>query len=162
MKKILTFILFFIANIAIAAPNWKLATVTGKDLPVGYIYYTDAMGILSGPTQKKSFTSLRFICSLKGGDPILGIVWDGGIYSNSDLLVSVSTDATNIQPTFWINETDIIYKPMIEIGDIIKLFKTSKYIKFQWVSSDTTVYTTTFNVSGFDLTNFNTKCKLQL
>ncbi len=76
MKKL--FLLFALAistMSAHAADNWKLSDILGT----GYIYYTAATATIDSTVRSKVYSRLEFICSLKGGEPMVAIFLDKGI-----------------------------------------------------------------------------------
>ncbi len=159
MKKLLTLLTLSYCMTTNASAAWTLAAIPNKEQPVGYIYYRNAIGT-HGNT--KSFTSLRFICSLKGGEPIVGLFWDNLNTSNDTLITTYANNTIITQPVFWVNEGNLLFKNMSDAGDLIGAIKAGKIVKFQWTANDTTQYVTAFNTSGADFTDFNTKCKVQL
>jgi hypothetical protein len=152
MKKLLTLLLLALCSIAHA--EWHLATVYGKDSPAGYIYYTSAVGTTDN---EKLSTRLQFICSLKGGVPIVSIYWDKNIEANGEVVVSFVTDSSATTITSWTNDGELLYKPLASAPKVINAVKTGKIIKFR-AQGTSTSYTTAFNVTGVDFTEFNAKC----
>lgn len=156
MKKLLALIVITFCSIAHA--EWRLATVYGKDSPVGYIYYTSAVGTTE---KEKLSTRLQFICSLKGGEPIVSVYWEKNIESNGEVVVSFVADNSVPVVTSWTNDGELLFKPLAAAPKLINAVKTSKIIKFR-AQGTNTGYTTAFNVSGADFTEFNTKCSTNI
>jgi hypothetical protein len=156
MKKLFTLIL--VAFCSLVHAEWHLAAVYGKDIPVGYIYYTSAVGTTD---KEKLATRLQFICSLKGGDPIVSIFWEKNIEANGEVVVSFVTDNSVPVITSWTNDGELLYKPLSSAPKVINSVKTGRIIKFRAQGTNTS-YTTAFNVSGVDFTEFNAKCGTQL
>ncbi len=162
MRIILTTLLIFLSTTCFAVqPNWRMSPVQGKDQLAGYIYHTSAVGRQSDVT-KKIFTSLRLICSLKGGAPIVALYWNSGLYTNEDVIVSITAEGKEVgQPATWTNDNGLLYRNIADSSELMEALGTGKIIKFQWVTNDTTQYMTAFSVSGIDLADFNTKCKIR-
>ena len=162
MQLILTILLIFLSTTCVAGQsNWKMSPIQGKDQLAGYIYHTSAVGRQSDVT-KKIFTSLRLICSLKGGAPIVALYWNAGMYASEDVIVSITADGKEVgQPTHWVNDNGLLYRNISELPELMEVLGTGKIIKFQWISNDTIQYMTAFSVSGIDLADFNTKCKIR-
>ena len=144
-----------------AADNWKLSSVLANDKPVGYIYHTSSMGTQTNPPSK-SYSGLRLICSLKGGEPAVALYWKNGMNLREDTRVTVTADNRAATPTTWGSDSDLLFRNISESRDLLTLIKTSKTIKFQWMVGPSSQYTTAFNVSGIDLSDFNAKCKTEL
>lgn len=153
MKNLLISSLFLISLVANAA--WKITPVQSKEQAVGYIYSIDAEGT------PKSFTSLRFICSTKGGEPIIALLWAKGINTEQNVSVDITIDnKITYTGTSWKRDEMLLYRTISESTDLITSMKNSHNIKFQWKGLHSEKYTTGFIVTGFDLIDFNTKCKL--
>ena len=158
MKNLLLAVILVFSNSVYA---WKLTPVMSKDQPVGYIYSSDAEGTQISNTKKTSFTSIRFICSLKGGEPIIALLWAKGLNSLPETTINVFSDNKLImQDSLWFRDETLLYKNINDSPDIITVVKNSRTVKFQFKGIDSETFITGFNTAGFDLTDFNTKCKL--
>lgn len=153
MKNLVIIILFLISSVANSA--WKITPVQSKEQVVGYIYSVDAEGT------PKSFTSLRFICSTKGGEPIIALLWAKGINTEQDVSVDITIDNKVVYTgTLWKRDEMLLYRTISESSDLISSMKNSRSIKFKWQGLSSEKYTVGFIVIGFDLIDFNAKCKL--
>lgn len=144
-----------------AAENWKLTSVLANNKPVGYVYHTSSLGTQTNPPSK-SYSGLRFICSLKGGEPVVALYWNSGMILREDVQVTVTADNRPINPATWGSDGDLLFRNISESHELLALIKTSKIVKFQWTTGLASQYTTAFNVAGIDLSGFNTKCKTEL
>jgi hypothetical protein len=156
MKKLLALIILTVCSLAHA--EWRLAAVYGKEVPVGYIYYTSAVGTAG---KEKLETRLQFICSLRGGEPIVSIFWEKTIDTNGEVVVSFVPDNAPLMITSWTNDGELVYKPTASSPKVINAVKTARIVKFQMQGNNIT-YSTAFNVTGVDFTEFNAKCGTQL
>lgn len=156
MKSLLPILALLVSTSTFAAP-WTLVPIAGKDATVGYIYHTDATGTRTDGKPVKEFTSLRFICSLKGGDPVISVFWNGASNYGSQMMVHVQSAKQN-ESLMWDTDNNLVYRTVQESGSIIQILKNNKLVKFQWAVGNTQ-YITSFNSDGLDLTDFDAKCK---
>jgi len=162
MNILLALVIALSCTTTFAADNWKLTAVLGNDKPVGYVYHTSSMGTQTNPVNK-SYSGLRLICSLKGGEPVVALYWNNGMNIREEILVTVIADnKATVHPTLWGSEGDLLFRNVAESKELLALIKTSKVVKFQWMAGAASQYTTAFNVAGINLSDFNAKCKTEL
>jgi len=169
MKKLLFALILVVSSSAAMAGfnSWELTEVRDTNhVPVGYVYSINSTGTASfGDKTTKSITSLRLICSLKGGNPIFAIYWNKRIGPNT-LVPTVTVDGTQPvldEPTVWVRDGGkLVYRDLYKSQNLLKAAKTGKELSFEIRDDMSVFYKTTFLLSGFDYTDFNTKCKTQL
>ena len=154
MKYLLLLAICFASGMA-QASGWIMTTIHNKNTPVGIIYYINAIGTHGA---SKSLTSLRLICSLTNNEQIIGVYWDK-LQGREDIVVSTYVDNKLIGiPIVWDNDISLLFKPTTEVNNIMEALSSGRLIKFQW-NTDSTQFTTAFNLTGVDLANFNAKCR---
>jgi hypothetical protein len=163
MKKLLAAILISGTVIVANSATWVLSEVKDSNMqPVGYIYHTSAIGTRAGTKPEKVITGLRFICSLKGGTPIIGLFIDNGIHIENSISIVSSIDDSQDKSLSWVVDGNLLYRYVYDSPVLISSIKTGKIIKFRWYANDVTKFTTAFSIAGSDFTEFNSKCKAQI
>lgn len=163
MKKLLVAILIFLTPIIANSATWVLSEVKDNNmLPVGYIYHTSAIGTRTGAKHEKVITSLRFICSLKGGQPIIGLFIDNGIHAENNVSIISSVDDSQDKSLSWVVDGNLLYRYAYDSPVLISSIKLGEIIKFRWYANDVTKFTTAFSIADADFTEFNSKCSSQI
>jgi hypothetical protein len=152
MKKLLSLLMLVFCSVVHA--DWRMVTIYSKYIPAGYIYYTSAIGSVD---KEKVNTRLQFICSLKGGDPIVSVFWEKNIEAGSEVTLSVATDNSIPINYTWAVDGELILSPLLSSHKLINTIKSGKIVKFK-MQGTKVAYLTAFNVSGVDFTEFNTMC----
>ena len=163
MKNQLIAILMLVAtSITNAANQWALAEITNETRPAGYIYHISAIGERTIDNKiSKVVSGLRFICSLHGGEPIIAIMAGNSKFIDNSIVVDIMVDNSTTIPLNWLVDGNIVFRQLSETIPLIDTIKTGKIIKLRWQSSDKTRFTTAFDISGLNFTEFNSKCRSQ-
>ena len=163
---------FCISIVAASAETsiWQIAEISDTEMaPVGYIYYTSAIGTQINSTPKKVVTSLRLVCSTKistqrDNDPLIILFWNT-MNGNTPQSVTIGVDKNT--PNYlsrWQQEGPILLRSVNESKEIMQRLKTNKSIKFSWITVDGVQHLTIFDLRtfGVHLSEFNALCKTTL
>lgn len=144
-----------------AVTNWKLSEVPGPNKTVaGHIYHTESLGTRSGKSVKV-YSGLRMVCSTRGEIAIV-LFWNDIVALRNDTLILTSLPGKPAEPSMWHSDNGLLYLDISEAAHLLQMLKMGKVIKFQWTDTVDNHYTTAFDMSGFNISGFNTKCNTQL
>ena len=167
MKKLFTFLFSALFSIAYAgSDNWHSEVVPGEGVnPIGFIYYTGALGTKVLNKKEKTDTALEFICSYTGDAPVMSIFWRGYL-AKDDVTINTFIDNKLFNaPTKWSVDGELIYIDLVKSTELIKQLKNARTVRFQWSVGEvqeTASYSVAFNMTGVDFSDFNAKCNTLL
>ncbi len=147
-----------------ADPPWSLRKVLSDKTPVGYIYYTAAIGTIDSRPVQKSVTGLRLLCSLTGGSPVIAIYWNGTNFDGTEY-ISIEVDGRVISsPQMWRQEQNLTFRNLDESRLLLQELRIGRVVKFSWTGKNGIKRTTMFSLAGFNanLAEFASACKISL
>lgn len=164
MKMIVTGLVLTLSTLAAIAQSsiWNLTPVadSNKNL-VGFIYHVYARGTATKANSTAAVASgLRFVCSIKSKEePKLAIFWNGVLMVNTSQEIQISVDNSFSTSEKWTRDGSLIYTSLDKSGNLVDALKKGRLVRFSWVGSDSSRYTTAFELKNFDLSAFSDSCK---
>ena len=124
MNKILIALLLsvpcVIANAAESAWHMFESRANKGGAPNGYIYYTNAVGTQIGSKTSKVGTSLRLICSAKGDDSVIALLWDTADGATNPQIIAVVDNNTGIFALQWKQTGKLFYRNLNDSNALVQ------------------------------------------